>query len=90
MVVNDSVAAWSDAAPYFPFSNSGTKQDLKAKVQAKLQFRDDAALFLRDIEGDFANWDEPVPLPASGTICVKVAIDTLSAGNPLTLNEPCT
>ena len=31
-------------------------------------------LLLRDEDDDFAEWDEPVPLPTSGTICVKVAV----------------
>lgn len=81
MVVRDSAAAWSETAPYFLFSATGTKEELKAALHGKLDHRGDVSLFLRDNEGDFADWDEPIALPTSGTICVKVATDTLSAGN---------
>lgn len=80
MVVEDSAAAWSDTAPYFLFSNTGTKGELKAALHAKLHHPGHASLFLQDSEGDFADWAEPIALPTSGTVCVKVATDTFSAG----------
>ena len=81
MVVSDSAAAWSDTAPYFQFSTQGTKEELKAALLAKLScHQQDASLFLQDSDGDFADWDEPIALPTSGTVCVKVATGT-SAGN---------
>lgn len=35
---------------------------------------------MQDSDGDFADWHEPIALPTSGTVCVKVATGT-SAGN---------
>ena len=81
MVVSDcAAAAWSEDAPYFLFSAAGSKEELKAELQAKLDHHGHVSLFLRDNEGDFADWDEPVALPTSGTVCVKVATDTCPTG----------
>ncbi|DBA84058.1 TPA: hypothetical protein ACH3X1_006539 [Trebouxia sp. C0004] len=80
MLVNDSAAAWCETAPYFLFSITGTKQELKEALYAKVVHQGHAALFLQDSEGDFADWDEPIALPTSGTVRVKVATDTHPAG----------
>ena len=84
LVVSNCATAWSDAAPYFLFSATGNKEELKAAVHAKVGTQGLATLFLQDEEGDFADWDEPIPLLTSGTVCVKVAID--SAGKPSRLS----
>lgn len=81
MVVKDSAAAWCETAPYFLFSMAGTKEELKEEVHAKVVHQGHADLFLQDSEGDFAKWDEPIALPASGTIRVRVAIESHPAGN---------
>ena len=81
MVVKDSAAAWCETAPYFLFSITGTKQELKETLHAKLVHQGHAALFLQDSEGDFADWDEPIALPTSGTVRVKVATQSHPAGN---------
>ena len=78
MVVQDSATAWSNHAPYFLFSATGSKEELKAAVHAEAGIQGHASLYLQDDDGDFAFWNEPVPLPASGTICVKVATDSAS------------
>lgn len=76
MVVNDSAAEWSESAPYFLFSPTGTKQELQEALLAKLEHQGRAALFLQDSDGDFADWDEPIALPTSGTARVKVVLST--------------
>lgn len=76
MVVNDGAAAWSESAPYFLFSPTGTKQELQEALLAKLEHQGRAALFLQDSDGDFAYWDEPIALPTSGTARVKVVLST--------------
>ena len=76
MVVRDSAAAWSENAPCLLFSTTGTKQELKEKLHAKMGHQGHISLFLQDTEGDFVDWDMPIALPPSGTICVKVATDT--------------
>lgn len=81
MVVRDCTAAWSETATYFLFSATGSKEELKADLQARNNHRGHVSLFLQDDEGDFADWDEPVALPTSGAICVKVATDTFPTGN---------
>ena len=81
MVVRDCTAAWSETAIYFLFSATGSKEELKADLQAKFIHLGHVSLFLQDDEGDFADWDEPVALPTNGTICVKVPSDTFSIGN---------
>lgn len=85
MVVKDSAAEWSGSAPCFLFS---TKRELKEALHARLDHQGHASLFLQDSEGDFVDWDEPIALPTNGTICVKVATDTLPAGNMCKL-QPC-
>ena len=79
LVVRDKAAPWSDSAPCFLFSSTGTKAELEAELRGK--HPEHASFLLQDSDGDFLDWDAPVPLPASGTVCVKVAIDTFSAGN---------
>ncbi len=81
MLVTDSATAWSDNAPYFLFSTTGNKEQLKAAVHANADPQGYAMLFLQDNEGDFAVWDAPIPLPTSGTIRVKVKVAKDSAGN---------
>ncbi len=81
LLVTDSATAWSDDAPFFPFSTAGDKEQLKAAVHANADPQEHATLFLQDNEGDFAVWDAPIPLPTSGTIRVKVKVAKDSAGN---------
>ena len=76
MVVTSKTAAWSHEAPYFSFSATRTKEELKTELLAKAKCMGHGTLLLRDEDDDFAEWDEPVPLPTSGTICVKVAVDS--------------
>lgn len=83
MMVRDRAAAWSDSAPNFLFSSTGTKAELKAELHRRHQGH--VSFFLQDSDGDFAEWDEPIALPASGTVCVKVATDTFTAGNLCTM-----
>lgn len=81
MVVRDRLAAWSESATCFLFSTTGTKNELQEALHARLDHQGHASLFLQDSEGDFMDWDEPIELPTSGTICVKMATGTLPAGN---------
>lgn len=80
--VTSKAAGWADNAPFFSFNDTWDKEALKAAVLARKQCRGHATLLLGDQDGDFAEWNEPLPIPASGTICVKVAIDS-AGGQPM-------
>ena len=84
LLVTDSATPRSDNAPWFLFSITGDKEQLKLAVHAKAEPLGQANLFLQDNEGYFMAWNDPTPLPTSGTIRVKVKVAKDSAGNQST------
>ena len=85
----DSAAPWRDTAPCLCVKPTNTKEEVKAAIFARLGH---ATLFLQDSDGDFVAWDEPIELPANGTICVKVvnaggSSSSLSSGCHLSLQH---
>lgn len=75
---NNSAAPWLDTAPCLCVKPTDTKEEVKAAIFARLGH---ATLFLQDSDGDFVAWDEPIELPANGTICVKV-VDAGGSSSP--------